>query len=39
GVQARFESWMEPQEAIGLDRAALVDRGKQYLAEAVDVAD
>ncbi|HVT77171.1 MAG TPA: DNA repair exonuclease [Acidimicrobiales bacterium] len=35
GVQARFESWMEPQEAIGLDRDALVARGKQYLADAV----
>lgn len=39
GVQARFESWMEPQEAIGLDRDALVARGKQYLAEAVTEAE
>lgn len=35
GVQARFEEWMKPQEAIGLDRDALVARGKQYLADAV----
>jgi len=38
GVQARFEAWMEPQEAIGLDRDALVARGKQYLADAVSEA-
>ncbi|MEY2473703.1 MAG: repair protein SbcD/Mre11 [Actinomycetota bacterium] len=38
GVQARFEAWMEPQEAIGLDRGALVARGKQYLADAVSEA-
>lgn len=35
GVQARFESWMEPQEVIGLDREALVTRGKEYLSDAV----
>ncbi|MEY2397890.1 MAG: repair protein SbcD/Mre11 [Actinomycetota bacterium] len=35
GVQARFESWMEPQELIGVDRAEIVTRGKHYLADAV----
>jgi hypothetical protein len=30
---------MEPQEAIGLDRNALVERGKQYLAAAVTDAE
>ncbi len=39
GVGARFESWMEPQDVIGFDRAELVRRGKQYLADAVTVED
>jgi DNA repair exonuclease SbcCD nuclease subunit len=39
GVQARFEEWMKPQELIGVDRDAIVDRGKQYLAEAVTDAE
>ncbi len=39
GVQARFESWMEPQDLIGVDRGALVERGKQYLADAVSEAE
>jgi hypothetical protein len=38
-VQARFEEWMKPQELIGVDRDAIVDRGKQYLAEAVTDAE
>jgi DNA repair exonuclease SbcCD nuclease subunit len=39
GVQARFESWMEPQEVLGVDRPALVERGKHYLADAVTDAE
>jgi hypothetical protein len=34
-VQARYETWMEGQDIIGLDREALVARGKDYLADAV----
>ncbi|MEY2469028.1 MAG: repair protein SbcD/Mre11 [Actinomycetota bacterium] len=39
GVQARFESWMEPQDLINVDRPALVSRGKEYLADAVAEAE
>ncbi len=39
GVQARWESWMEPQDSINVDRVALVERGKRYLSEAVTEAD
>ncbi|MBA2609636.1 MAG: DNA repair exonuclease [Actinobacteria bacterium] len=35
GMQARFESWMQPQELIGVDRDEIVARGKHYLADAV----
>ncbi|HVV35197.1 MAG TPA: DNA repair exonuclease [Acidimicrobiales bacterium] len=39
GVQARFEEWMKPQELIGVDRHAIVERGKDYLANAVTEAE
>jgi len=39
GVQARFEEWMGSQDAIGVDRGALVHRGKEYLAAAVTESD
>ncbi|HUR77258.1 MAG TPA: DNA repair exonuclease [Acidimicrobiales bacterium] len=39
GVQARFDEWMKPQELIGVDRDAILHRGKQYLADAVTEAD
>jgi len=39
GVQVRFEQWMEPQEVVGLSREALVDRGKEFLAAAVQDAE
>ena len=39
GVQVRFEEWMKPQEVVGLDRGALVERGRKFLADAVQDAE